>query len=125
MNATFHAETTLGCVVTLLVAIFGRFVTLPKVTYEETRFMGRADDRTTSEDSDTGACYTDGKHAGGGCGVFVKGDDCRLRGTAMQAAYDHLENPDEGGCGACGHVTFDNGCIMKVDYVSSCGTMNN
>ncbi|KAG2001682.1 hypothetical protein GB937_010025 [Aspergillus fischeri] len=80
---------------------------------------------TTSQDSDTGACYTDGRHLGGGCGVFVEGDGCRLRGTTMQAAYDHLENPDQGGCGACGHVFFDNGCKMTVNYVSTCGTVGN
>ncbi|RHZ48405.1 uncharacterized protein CDV56_104274 [Aspergillus thermomutatus] len=80
---------------------------------------------TTSANTNTGECYTDGKNAGFGCGIFVKGDGCQLLGTAMQAAYDHLMNADLGGCKICGQVTFSNGCKMRVDYVSGCGTENN
>jgi hypothetical protein len=39
---------------------------------------------TTSKDSNTGLCYTDGRHARGGCGIFVQGDSCRLCGMVMQ-----------------------------------------
>lgn len=40
---------------------------------------------TTSANSNSGACYTDDMNAGFGCGVFVKGEGCQLKGTAMQA----------------------------------------
>ncbi|KAJ5710536.1 hypothetical protein N7488_004692 [Penicillium malachiteum] len=93
---------------------------------------------TTSANSNTGACYTDDKNAGFGCGVFVKGKGCQLKGTTMQAfskseanhpkfcsAFDHLMDADLGGCKICGKVTFSNGCTMRVDYVSGCTTDNN
>ncbi|KAL1849085.1 hypothetical protein Plec18170_007744 [Paecilomyces lecythidis] len=80
---------------------------------------------TTSANSNTGECYTDGMNAGFGCGIFVKGDDCQILGTTMQAAYDHLMDKNVGGCTKCGQVTFSNGCTMRVDYVSGCSTTNN
>ncbi|PYH85882.1 hypothetical protein BO82DRAFT_428864 [Aspergillus uvarum CBS 121591] len=73
----------------------------------------------------TGECYTDGKHAGFGCGVFIKGSGCKIKGTIMQAAYDHLMEADLGGCKICGSVTFSNGCELVVDYVHGCETENN
>ncbi|KAJ5878943.1 hypothetical protein N7455_002408 [Penicillium solitum] len=76
----------------------------------------------TTSGKKTGECYTDGKHASGGCGVFIKGDGCEVKGTTMQAAYDHIFDD----CNqACGHMVFDNGCEMKVDYVTGCETENN
>jgi hypothetical protein len=41
--------------------------------------------RTKESDSDSGTCYTDGKNAGFGCGVFVEGDDCEMTGDQMAA----------------------------------------
>ncbi|KAJ9297889.1 CAZyme family GH18 [Paecilomyces variotii] len=80
---------------------------------------------TTKANSNTGECYTDGKNAGFGCGVFVSGDGCQILGTTMQAAYDHLMDKTGGNCSTCGQVTFSNGCKMRVDYVSGCQTENN
>ncbi|KAJ9211204.1 CAZyme family GH18 [Paecilomyces variotii] len=80
---------------------------------------------TTSANSNSGACYTDDMNAGFGCGVFVKGEGCQLKGTAMQAAFDHLMDADLGGCKICGQVLFSNGCHMRVDYVSGCTQDNN
>ncbi|KAJ6084467.1 hypothetical protein N7486_011267 [Penicillium sp. IBT 16267x] len=77
---------------------------------------------TLDSDSNTGACYTDGKNAGFGCGVFVSGSGCEMDGNTMAAAYDHLHNSDEGDCGICGSVTFSDGCLLKVDYVGGCQT---
>lgn len=38
------------------------------------------------------------------------------------SAYDHIFDD----CNqACGHMVFDNGCEMKVDYVTGCETENN
>ncbi|KAJ5254853.1 hypothetical protein N7505_010004 [Penicillium chrysogenum] len=76
----------------------------------------------TTKGRKSGECYTDGKHASGGCGVFIKGDGCEVKGTTMQAAYDHIFDDCDH---ACGHAYFDNGCEMKVDYVTGCHTSNN
>ncbi|KAH1509663.1 hypothetical protein KXX06_007072 [Aspergillus fumigatus] len=40
---------------------------------------------TKDSDADTGTCYTDGKNAEFGCGVFVEGDDCEMTGDQMAA----------------------------------------
>ncbi|KAL5041333.1 hypothetical protein BDW71DRAFT_201451 [Aspergillus fruticulosus] len=77
---------------------------------------------TTDDNTNTGECYTDNASGGFGCGIFVKGDGCQLKGTVMQAAYDHLMDY---GCEICGQVEFSNGCHMRVDYVSGCHTSNN
>ncbi|KAL4938539.1 hypothetical protein BDV06DRAFT_215028 [Aspergillus oleicola] len=75
----------------------------------------------TTDGLKSGECYTDNSHAGTGCGVFIKGDGCAIKGSAMQAAYDHIfDDCDD----ACGHATFNNGCVLKVDYVSECSTQN-
>ncbi|KAL4734493.1 hypothetical protein BDV11DRAFT_212744 [Aspergillus similis] len=76
---------------------------------------------TTDENTNSGECYTNNVSGGFGCGVFVKGDGCQLKGTVMQAAYDHLMDY---GCEICGQVEFSNGCHMRVDYVSGCTTQN-
>ncbi|KAL4877577.1 hypothetical protein BJY04DRAFT_230539 [Aspergillus karnatakaensis] len=79
---------------------------------------------TTDKDTNSGTCYTDGKNAGFGCGVFVEGDDCRLTGNEMAAAYDHLFQETGGECKICGHAKFANGCKLTVNYVSGCHSSN-
>ncbi|KAL4958045.1 hypothetical protein BDW69DRAFT_179991 [Aspergillus filifer] len=76
---------------------------------------------TTDDNTNSGECYTNNVSGGFGCGVFVKGDGCQLKGTVMQAAYDHLMDY---GCKICGQAGFSNGCHMRVDYVSGCKTQN-
>ncbi|KAL2861211.1 uncharacterized protein BJX67DRAFT_367061 [Aspergillus lucknowensis] len=77
---------------------------------------------TTEANRNSGVCHAPPANFFGGCGVFVKGNNCQIRGSAIQAAYDHLVDDNIGNCGACGHVTMNNGCIIKVDYVHSCKT---
>jgi chitinase len=48
--------------------------------------------RTKDRDTDSGTCYTDGKNAGLGCGVFVEGVDCEMTGDEM-AAYENFSLP--------------------------------
>ncbi|KAK9608569.1 hypothetical protein V6Z94_009525 [Aspergillus fumigatus] len=79
---------------------------------------------TKDSDADTGTCYTDGKNAEFGCGVFVEGDDCEMTGDQMAAAYDHIFQETDGGCEICGHAFFPNGCQLAVNYVSGCKTTN-
>ncbi|KAH1810640.1 hypothetical protein KXV31_007763 [Aspergillus fumigatus] len=79
---------------------------------------------TNDSDADTGTCYTDGKNAEFGCGVFVEGDDCEMTGDQMEAAYDHIFQETDGGCEICGHAFFPNGCQLAVNYVSGCKTTN-
>ncbi|KAH2165563.1 hypothetical protein KXV74_005075, partial [Aspergillus fumigatus] len=79
---------------------------------------------TNDSDADTGTCYTDGKNAEFGCGVFVEGDDCEMTGDQMAAAYDHIFQETDGGCEICGHAFFPNGCQLAVNYVSGCKTTN-
>ncbi|KAH1996048.1 hypothetical protein KXV97_001123, partial [Aspergillus fumigatus] len=80
--------------------------------------------KTKDTDTNSGTCYTDGKNAGFGCGVFVEGDDCEMTGDQMAAAYDHIFQETGGDCGICGHAHFDNGCTLTVNYVSGCSTTN-
>ncbi|KAF7587124.1 hypothetical protein BBP40_007695 [Aspergillus hancockii] len=79
---------------------------------------------TTHDSYDSGECYTDGKNAGFGCGVFVKGKNCEMKGRQLAAAYDHIHQESGGGCEKCGSAFFSNGCQVKVDYVSKCKTTN-
>lgn len=43
---------------------------------------------STTDGLQSGECYTDGMHASGGCGVFIQGDNCAIKGTTMQACVD-------------------------------------
>ncbi|KAJ5135350.1 uncharacterized protein N7515_004628 [Penicillium bovifimosum] len=79
---------------------------------------------TKDSDYNTGTCYTDGKNAGYGCGVFVEGEDCEMTGDEMAAAYDHIFQETGGDCGICGHTFLSNGCALTVNYVSGCKTSN-
>ncbi|KAL3428704.1 bacteriodes thetaiotaomicron symbiotic chitinase [Aspergillus tetrazonus] len=79
---------------------------------------------TTDDSYDSGECYTDGKNAGFGCGVFVKGDDCEMPGRQIAAAYDHIFQESGGQCEICGHAYFADGCYVTVDYVSGCQNTN-
>lgn len=49
------------------------------------RTRANAFNRTKDTDTNSGTCYTDGKNAGFGCGVFVEGDDCEMTGDQMAA----------------------------------------
>ncbi|KAI2615067.1 pectate lyase superfamily protein-domain-containing protein [Hypoxylon sp. NC1633] len=66
--------------------------------------------------SQTGNCQ--GDYAGYGCGVFLKGDGCSMRGKDMKAAYQMIR--DEGHCGKCGRMDYSDGCSLTVDYVTGC-----
>ncbi|THC91217.1 hypothetical protein EYZ11_009321 [Aspergillus tanneri] len=79
---------------------------------------------TKDSNSDSGTCYTDGKNAGFGCGIFVKGKNCEMTGSQMAAAYDHLHQDTGGGCAKCGSVHFSDGCLLTVNYVSGCQRTN-
>ncbi|THC87913.1 hypothetical protein EYZ11_012642 [Aspergillus tanneri] len=79
---------------------------------------------TTDKDKNSGTCYTDGKNAGFGCGVFVEGDNCQIKGMQMAAAYDHIFQKAGGNCGICGHAFLSDGCKLTVNYVSGCQTTN-
>ncbi|OGM41754.1 bacteriodes thetaiotaomicron symbiotic chitinase [Aspergillus bombycis] len=78
----------------------------------------------TKKGMDSGTCYTDGKNAGFGCGVFVEGDKCQMTGAELAATYDHIFQQTGGDCKKCGRAYFANGCEVHVDYVSKCHTTN-
>ncbi|RAL14681.1 bacteriodes thetaiotaomicron symbiotic chitinase [Aspergillus homomorphus CBS 101889] len=87
-------------------------------------FLGSNTYGTKDTDSDSGTCYTDGKNAGFGCGVFLEGDDCEMAGPEMAAAYDHIFQESGGDCKICGHAFFPGGCQLTVNYVHGCKTTN-
>ncbi|KAJ5210229.1 hypothetical protein N7491_010036 [Penicillium cf. griseofulvum] len=61
------------------------FCNMTKASFTETTLYG-----TKDSDTNSGTCYTDGKNAGFGCGIFVEGDDCEMTGEEIAAAYDHI-----------------------------------
>ncbi|KAL5365893.1 bacteriodes thetaiotaomicron symbiotic chitinase [Aspergillus floccosus] len=95
------------------------FCDMAKAFLTETTVYG-----TKDSDYNPGTCYTDGKNAGYGCGVFVEGEDCEMTGDEMAAAYDHIFQETGGDCGICGHAFLSNGCTLTVNYVSGCKTSN-
>ncbi|THC89832.1 hypothetical protein EYZ11_010716 [Aspergillus tanneri] len=96
-----------------------KFCDMAKSFLTETTIYG-----TTDKDTNSGTCYTDGKNAGFGCGVFVEGDNCQMNGDQMAAAYDHIFQKTGGNCGICGHAFFSDGCKLTVNYVSGCQRTN-
>ncbi|KAE8143535.1 hypothetical protein BDV38DRAFT_276620 [Aspergillus pseudotamarii] len=71
-----------------------------------------------------GECYTDGKNAGYGCGVFIEAKDCEMKGREIAVAYDHIHQETGGDCAKCGSAWFSDGCRVKVDYGSGCKATN-
>ncbi|KAH7029883.1 uncharacterized protein B0I36DRAFT_135694 [Microdochium trichocladiopsis] len=66
---------------------------------------------------DSGTCSANG--FGYGAGIFVKGNGCTAKGGVLKQFYAEIRNR---GCEVCGFVDFGNGCQIKLDYVSGCGS---
>ncbi|KAI9043450.1 bacteriodes thetaiotaomicron symbiotic chitinase [Aspergillus affinis] len=62
-----------------------------------------------------------------GCNCDLPGakrDNCEMTGKQMAAAYDHIFQETGGGCKVCGRALFEDGCLLHVDYVTTCKTTN-
>ncbi|PLB44327.1 bacteriodes thetaiotaomicron symbiotic chitinase [Aspergillus steynii IBT 23096] len=104
-----------------------KFCDMAKSFLTETTVYGASSSprrRTTGNGINSGTCYTDGKNAGIGCGVFVKGANCEMTGKQIAAAYDHIFQETGGDCKICGRAFFPEGCRVHVDYVTDCKTSN-
>ncbi|KAF7311648.1 hypothetical protein MKEN_01068100 [Mycena kentingensis (nom. inval.)] len=66
--------------------------------------------RTDGDAAATGECS-------GHCGFFVQGSECRFTGASMLEAYRDIR---AGNCKICGSKRFLDGCLITINYVSSC-----
>ncbi|KAL5610312.1 hypothetical protein FOVSG1_004993 [Fusarium oxysporum f. sp. vasinfectum] len=71
---------------------------------------------STEKDHLNGNCW--GKSDGIGCGVFLEGEGCEMRGYDMWDWYQKIRK--DGSCKKCGKVEYKDGCTLKIDYVTGC-----
>ncbi|KAH7383114.1 Spherulation-specific family 4-domain-containing protein [Cadophora sp. MPI-SDFR-AT-0126] len=62
-----------------------------------------------------GSCHGNGVQY---CGVFIQGAGCTISGNDMWNDYQNIR--DIGGCKRCGSYHRSDGCLVTVNYVSSC-----
>ncbi|KAF5635566.1 integrin alpha n-terminal [Fusarium sp. NRRL 25303] len=71
---------------------------------------------STEKDHLNGNCW--GKSDGIGCGVFLEGEGCKMKGYDMWDWYQKIRK--NGSCKKCGKVEYKDGCTLKIDYVTGC-----
>ncbi|KAL9572343.1 hypothetical protein ACKAV7_003544 [Fusarium commune] len=71
---------------------------------------------STEKDHLNGNCW--GKSDGIGCGVFLEGEGCKMKGYEMWDWYQKIRK--DGSCKKCGKVEYKEGCTLKIDYVTGC-----
>ncbi|KAF5981501.1 hypothetical protein FBULB1_4743 [Fusarium bulbicola] len=64
-----------------------------------------------------GNCW--GKSDGFGCGIFLEGEGCKIKGYDMWDWYQKIRKDGEK-CKKCGKVEYKDGCTLKIDYVTGC-----
>jgi len=62
-----------------------------------------------------------------GCMVYVRGSNqwdndspCIFTADEIWNAYQDIRNRDKGNCKVCGTKHIGNGCLISIDWISSC-----